>query len=767
MNQDINGYYQEHRLKNQMQSIYFTIQFLSNYNKSIIDNCHVNMKIFLNNDLVNYLCNDCFYRNTYNNINNEIILPKIEEKIFWLKFSSTERMIYNAYLSNPKIDKKILKQLCYHPKLVDQIKHMLVNCHTLNSIENTILSVYIKNIILSYLKLIIFEKKQDKLFNNIINLSDLLNKISPIGSKETICYKHIFEIIDKNEFILFFNKYYNEILNSFNEKINNNFPCIFINNDDLSYLPNHPIDSLGMTKEKNIVLSYSNSPNKTCMIQGGNIVSSCKGSIINLCNNNIYNFSKSYDNSSTYTINTLDGAFGSVGDKSLSAFGGEGNTLNPEKKISHDNIYNFSKSYDDKNISKLNLTKEKIVRVPLELPQVYKYDCIHTPLVISERETAFPFWARKHSVNLFVRAREGLCSYDGIFPLCHGSHINGAPIITNLPIVPPENGLCPVEQHENEIYNEIYQNIDNEINSKHNEENKFSSYPDPLIGINNFTEFLGPIPLQSHRFQETYTETPLFMRDPTQSPLISHNILKEIKIDLNKFVIKDLQIKDCISEYNGTISTYTFYKNVFTDLKTKEYNTCNICLEKIIDDDNISVTSCGHIFCYNCIKKAIYNNKQCPICRTYVDNNNIYLISYELENNTQKNKMINSVGTKIANLILFLYENNDQYTIIFSQWDSTLKKIHTDLKQYNINNIICKGNTYQKNKIIHNFNTTDNIKIIMFSLENMIYGLNLTKASQIIFLDPINGSVEYRNNIENKAKSRAYRYRAKQYYKGI
>ena len=44
----------------------------------------------------------------------------------------------------------------------------------------------------------------------------------------------------------------------------------------------------------------------------------------------------------------------------------------------------------------------------------------------------------------------------------------------------------------------------------------------------------------------------------------------------------------------------------------------------------------------------------------------------------------------------------------------------------------------------------------MFSLENMVCGLNLSKVTQIIFLDPISGTSEYKNLIENKAKSRAY-----------
>lgn len=40
--------------------------------------------------------------------------------------------------------------------------------------------------------------------------------------------------------------------------------------------------------------------------------------------------------------------------------------------------------------------------------------------------------------------------------------------------------------------------------------------------------------------------------------------------------------------------------------------TCSVCLNKL---EQASTTTCGHVFCENCIKTAIKAQKKCPTCR--------------------------------------------------------------------------------------------------------------------------------------------------------
>jgi len=45
---------------------------------------------------------------------------------------------------------------------------------------------------------------------------------------------------------------------------------------------------------------------------------------------------------------------------------------------------------------------------------------------------------------------------------------------------------------------------------------------------------------------------------------------------------------------------------------------CCICFENIKKTNNCT-TPCGHMFCFNCIVKSLNNNKNCPYCRTVLD----------------------------------------------------------------------------------------------------------------------------------------------------
>jgi len=198
------------------------------------------------------------------------------------------------------------------------------------------------------------------------------------------------------------------------------------------------------------------------------------------------------------------------------------------------------------------------------------------------------------------------------------------------------------------------------------------------------------------------------------------------------------------------------------DKDDDEDEPCGICLGEI-PEHNIGVTRCGHMYCYDCIKENIKQYNSCPYCRKKLTDKDIYVLSYEMKKNTNispedKGKMdlINEVGTKLANLILYLRENNT-HTIIFSQWDDLLLRVGRILKENNIKNVFCKGNCYQRDKAIREFNSDNSVKVIMLSSGSCASGTNLTKASQVIFIDPIYGNYKFRKDQERQAVGRAHR----------
>lgn len=190
---------------------------------------------------------------------------------------------------------------------------------------------------------------------------------------------------------------------------------------------------------------------------------------------------------------------------------------------------------------------------------------------------------------------------------------------------------------------------------------------------------------------------------------------------------------------------------------------CGICLDEIPEDD-VGVTKCGHIFCYECLKISTAKYHTCPYCKKHLNDLDIFVLSYEKPKkeeekkqiDMEKEELINAVGTKLANLIFYLKETKE-HTIIFSQWDDLLRRVGYILRENGIQNVFCKGNVYQRDKAIREFNEDDKIKVIMLSSEKTASGTNLTKASQVVIIEPIYGTYKFRKDQERQAVGRAHR----------
>lgn len=65
--------------------------------------------------------------------------------------------------------------------------------------------------------------------------------------------------------------------------------------------------------------------------------------------------------------------------------------------------------------------------------------------------------------------------------------------------------------------------------------------------------------------------------------------------------------------------------------------TCTICFEKIGEKNN-TTTPCGHIFCFECITRAMQTNNTCPYCRTVLIENKVESeTEYETESDYDSN----------------------------------------------------------------------------------------------------------------------------------
>lgn len=97
-------------------------------------------------EILNFVADECFRGITSQarDTIEQVRLPPLKEEIKWLNFSSTERLMYDAYLQdhNNYKDDIYLRQLCCHPQLAEETKLLLSNCKTLDEIELLMVNHY-------------------------------------------------------------------------------------------------------------------------------------------------------------------------------------------------------------------------------------------------------------------------------------------------------------------------------------------------------------------------------------------------------------------------------------------------------------------------------------------------------------------------------------------------------------------------------------------------------------------------------------------------
>jgi SNF2 family DNA or RNA helicase len=225
-------------------------------------------------------------------------------------------------------------------------------------------------------------------------------------------------------------------------------------------------------------------------------------------------------------------------------------------------------------------------------------------------------------------------------------------------------------------------------------------------------------------------------------------------------------------EYHMLKKTYetsmheSFYLYTLLDkLKNKpidENDNCSICMDVL---DNPTLTTCGHLYCYECLKMCLNEKNKCPTCKADLSGKDLLLVSGKPKSSNEENPLISKYGSKLGktiSIIRSLVALEHTRIIIFSQWDDMLYLIGKTLQENGISNSFVKGNVWARNGAISKFkagknNEGNDNKVIMLSLKNSASGTNLTEATHIIFIEPINASKEECNAIEGQAIARACR----------
>lgn len=259
--------------------------------------------------------------------------------------------------------------------------------------------------------------------------------------------------------------------------------------------------------------------------------------------------------------------------------------------------------------------------------------------------------------------------------------------------------------------------------------------------------------------------------------VMQDKLIEYHKNNFETYKVKLAKLDPSRQEYNMLKKTYETQmsesKYLFTILEKMknpevlDQENCSICMDNL---DNPAITACGHVFCYECLKMCLGDKKRCPLCKADLTGKDLMVMNMKKQASEKVNPLVEKYGSKLGKLIsviraLVAMENTR--IIVFSQWDDMLSLIGKTLADNEIENCFVKGNVWSRNAAIRKFKAgkddsgTDN-KVIMLSLKNAASGTNLTEATHIFFVEPINASKEECHSIESQAIARACRVGQKQ-----
>ncbi|KAI3954406.1 hypothetical protein MKX01_020730 [Papaver californicum] len=183
---------------------------------------------------------------------------------------------------------------------------------------------------------------------------------------------------------------------------------------------------------------------------------------------------------------------------------------------------------------------------------------------------------------------------------------------------------------------------------------------------------------------------------------------------------------------------------------------CPICISPLVEP---IITCCAHMFCKNCILKALLKKKSCcPLCRHDLSEADLFSASSKKPCNEDENNIdiissgvLANCSSKVSTLLNLLVssrnENHLAKSVVFSQFENMLSLLEKPLKAAGFEILKLNGrmSSERRNdliKIFKNWDSNSSI-VLLVDLKALGSGVHLTTVSNAYLLEPwINPATE-------------------------
>ena len=178
------------------------------------------------------------------------------------------------------------------------------------------------------------------------------------------------------------------------------------------------------------------------------------------------------------------------------------------------------------------------------------------------------------------------------------------------------------------------------------------------------------------------------------------------------------------------------------ELLAGEEHTCTICATRRCD----VITSCGHLFCGECIQRNRELRAECPLCRA--EYHTVKSVS------ARGGQCLPSKWEAVRQLLETLTGQGER-VVLCVQW-RRLYRVMRRFLEARFTSFALEGSVCRRAAELQRFAATP-ASVLVLCFEDSIAGLNLTCSNQLVLCNPICADVDTAKNIESQAIGRLAR----------
>lgn len=184
--------------------------------------------------------------------------------------------------------------------------------------------------------------------------------------------------------------------------------------------------------------------------------------------------------------------------------------------------------------------------------------------------------------------------------------------------------------------------------------------------------------------------------------------------------------------------------------------SCSICFDDGLALGQLGITPCAHVFCISCLQAQVASPGKCGICRQPLRPGDARPLMLEMEKQEDApqpdpvdnmSDKLRRYGTKLGRIVMQLRqikaEDATAKCIVFCQWECLLKRIAGAFTDLGIQHALLQGGVNARTRTIQDFKDARSKKdVLLLSLEQNASGTNLTVASHVLLVHPMNADTE-------------------------